>query len=286
MSVHATAVSLVVCTRDRATALDGCLDALGALRCARPWDLVLVDNGSRDDTRARLDAFARRGDVRVRVVGEPRAGLGRARNAGVLASCGEVVAFTDDDCYPAADYLDAVLAVFDDPQVGYMGGRIVLHDPLDDPITTRDVDEPERLPPYSVIPTGLIQGANMAARREVLLRVRMFDPALGPGTPFCNDDVDFVARASLAGYGGGYFPGPSVRHHHGRRSPDAVRRLRAVYDRGRGAYLAKRVLDGPARGRFARELYWTLRGAPPARATPARGGAVQYVAHRAGQAFR
>lgn len=256
-------------------------------RCAAPVSgSSCSSTTARATKRALLDTFAAAAPFDVRVVTEPRPGLGRARNAGVLASCGAVVAFTDDDCYPAPDYLDAVLAVFRDPALGFMGGRIVLHDPLDDPITTRDVAESTRLPAGSVVPTGLVQGANMAARRDVLLRVGLFDPALGPGTPFCNDDVDFVARASLAGYAGGYFPGPCVRHHHGRRSPEAVRRLRAIYDRGRGAYYAKRMLDGPARAQFARELYWTLRAAPPARALRELGGALRYAAHRAAGALR
>jgi glycosyltransferase involved in cell wall biosynthesis len=275
------ALSLVVCTRDRAAVLAPCLEALGALRCEARWELVLVDNGSRDETRARLDAFAREAKVPVTVVGEPLRGLGRARNAGVRASQGAVVAFTDDDCYPAPDFLDAVLQVFADPGVGYMGGRIARFDPADDPITTRDVAEPTPLPPYSFVPTGLIQGANMAARREVLFAVGLFDPALGPGTPFCNDDVDFVARAALAGFGGGYFPGPCVYHHHRRRSPDAVRALRSTYDFGRGAYYAKRLLDGPARGRYAKAFYWSMRRPPTAMALRELGGALRYVATRA-----
>ena len=280
------AISLVVCTRDRGPVLDAALSALARLTCRRAWELVLVDNGSRDDTRARLDAFASRATIDVRVVSEPRPGLGRARNAGVLASRGALIAFTDDDCYPAPGYLDAVLAVFDDPAVGYMGGRITLHDPGDDPVTTRDVAEATPLPARSFVPAGLIQGANMAARREVLLAVRLFDPELGAGTPFCNEDVDFAARASAAGYAGGYFPGPCVAHHHRRRSAGAVGRLRADYDRGRGAYYAKQLLDGPVRGTYARALYWSLRGVPTPPSVRELAGALRYAAHRAARVLR
>lgn len=281
MTAPAPALSLVVCTRDRAAHLDPFCAALQALRCAEPWEIVLVDNASRDATRQRLDLFARGSPVPTRVVHEPRPGLGAARNAGVRASAAPLVAFTDDDCYPEPDYLDAVLRVFADPAVDYMGGRIRLHDAADDPITTRDVDEPTPLPPYSFVPAGLIQGANMAVRRDVLLSIGLFDPQLGPGTPFCNDDVDLVARASLAGHGGGYFPEPSVLHHHRRRSAGAVAALRRTYDRGRGAYYGKRVLDGPARLRYVKELWWSLRG--PSRATAFRelGGALRYAVHRA-----
>ena len=276
------ALSLVVCTRDRAHAIGPCLGALAELRSPAPWELVLVDNGSRDHTRALLDRFAAEAaGLRVQVASEPRPGLARARNAGVAASRGDVVAFTDDDCLPAPDYVDAVLRVFEDRRIGYMGGRIALHDPLDDPITTRDVPEPTPLPPYSFVPAGVIQGANMAVRREVLLRVALFDPALGAGTPFPSEDVDLAARAALAGDAGGYFPGPCVRHAHGRRTAAAVARLRAGYSRGRGAYYAKRLIDGPARGRYARELYWTLRRVPERHAVQELRGALHYAACRA-----
>lgn len=274
------ALSLVVCSRDRAHALGPCLAALSALHASVRWELVVVDDASADDTPQMLARFAASAPIDVRLVREPRPGLGRARNAGVAAARGAVVAFTDDDCYPATDYVDAVLRVFDDPAVGYMGGRIARFDPLDDPITTRDVLEPTPLPPYSFVPTGLIQGANMAARRAVLDHVRLFDPALGPGTPFCNDDVDFAARAALAGYAGGYFPGPCVYHAHGRRSPGAVARLRATYDHGRGAYYAKRLIDGPARVRYAKELYWALRRVPDRHAVEELRGALRYAAYR------
>lgn len=126
--------------------------------------------------------------------------------------------------------------MFADSAVGYGGGRIVLHDPDDHPITVRPDTVAVPVPPCSYVPAGLIQGANMAVRRSVIEAIGGFDPSMGPGAPFNCEDVDMAARASAHGVAGGYFPGPMVRHHHGRRAGPAVAELERSYAHGCGAY--------------------------------------------------
>ena len=172
-------LSLIVCTRNRSGRLDAFFEAVGRMRAHGAWELVIVDNGSSDDTGARLQALARSLEAAVTIVHEPRTGLGRARNAGVAAARGTLLAFTDDDCYPATDYVDRVVDAFADPDRGFIGGRILLYDAEDHPITIRVDSVPIPIPPRSVVPTGLVQGANMAFRREVLARIGGFDDALG-----------------------------------------------------------------------------------------------------------
>ena len=247
-------LSLIVCTRDRSGRLDAFFEALGRMRARAAWELVIVDNGSTDDTPVRLAVLAGSLGAPVTIVREPRPGLGRARNAGVTAARGALLAFTDDDCYPAVDYIDSVANAFADRERGFIGGRILLYDAQDHPITIRVDSTPIPIPPCSVVPTGLVQGANMAFRREVLERIGGFDDALGPGTPFCNDDVDAVARASAAGFAGSFVPEPVVHHHHGRRDPAEISALWRSYDHGRGAYYAKCMFELPIRWRVAR--YW------------------------------
>jgi GT2 family glycosyltransferase len=251
-------LSLIVCTRNRSEKLEAFFDAIGRMRARASWELVMVDNGSTDGTPSRLSALARRLDARITIVSEPRQGLGRARNAGVRGARGALLAFTDDDCYPALDYVDRIVDAFADSTRDYIGGRILLHDAEDHPMTIRVDSAPIRIPARSVVPTGLVQGANMAFRREVLDRIGGFDAALGPGTPFCNDDVDAVARASAVGFPGSYVPEPVVYHHHGRRDAVDVAALWRTYDRGRGAYYAKCILDLPMRREFARYWYQTV----------------------------
>jgi glycosyltransferase involved in cell wall biosynthesis len=273
-------LSLIVCTRNRAEKLEALFGALGRIRAHAMWELVVVDNGSSDDTPARVRELMGALHVHATFVLEPRRGLGRARNAGVRAARAALLAFTDDDCYPAVDYVDRVVEAFAIPDRSFIGGRILLHDAEDHPITIRVDSAPIPIPPYSVVPTGLVQGANMAFRRETLERIGGFDDALGPGTPFCNDDVDAVARASAAGFPGSYMPEPVVHHHHGRRDPADIAALWRIYDHGRGAYYAKCIFDLQTRWRVAR-FWWQSVGVQKPGATMREiEGALDYAARR------
>jgi GT2 family glycosyltransferase len=250
-----------------------------------PWELVLVDNGSTDATPDMLASFAAGAQVATRVVREPCAGLGNARNAGVGAARAPVVVFTDDDCYPAPDFLDAWRAVFADGAVGYGGGRILLHDPADFPITVSWLDQPVWLPANTYISPGVVQGANMAFRREVLERIGGFDPALGPGGTFNFEDIDVAARASAAGFAGGFFTAPTVYHHHRRRGGPEVDALRRSYAHGRGAYHASLLLRPGSRrralGAWRGSLTASLRARRLGELARELGGALHYAAFRA-----
>jgi glycosyltransferase involved in cell wall biosynthesis len=255
------AISLVICTKNRAGHLQGCLEALAATEYdPRRWELIVVNNGSTDHTNAVLQRFADRVPFRATVVEEPRPGQSRARNAGVKVSRSPLVAFTDDDCYIARDFLTRVVEGFRNPRYGYIGGRVLLHDPSDAPETIKEDDQAEEIAPHTIVPPGFIHGANMSFRREVWESVGGFDPLFGPGARFVADDVDFLARASQAGFAGAYLPGPVVRHHHGRKPGPEIAKLRTGYARGRGAYYTKGCLMSPElRGMFARHWYWNLR---------------------------
>ena len=263
MHVKATydrAISLVICTRNRANALRGCLDALSALQYdPGAWELVIVNNASTDRTDEVLQAFARQVPFRVTIVHEPKPGLSCARNAGVRGSRGPIIAFTDDDCYVAPDFLTRIVDVFRESQYGYIGGRVLLHDPSDARETIKEDTQAADIAPYSCVQPGFIHGANMAFRREVWDAVGGFDPLLGSGTRFIADDVDFLGRVSAAGWPGAYRPEPVVRHHHGRKPGPDVAKLRSAYARGRGAYYIKGCLDRRMRPQFARHWYWNLR---------------------------
>jgi hypothetical protein len=252
-------LALVVCTRDRAERLPACLAAIAAMRPALAWELVLVDNGSRDETPRLLDELAAGAPFPVTVVREERPGLARARNAGVAASRAPLLAFIDDDCYPAPDLLDRWAEVFADARIGFAAGRILLHDPDDFPVTVRTDDEPQPIPMGELVTPGALQGANMAFRRQVLDAIGGFDPALGPGTPFNCEDADAAARAA-ARFAGGYFPGPTVRHHHRRRARADIAAVERSYALGRGAYYAGVLLRGDIpRTRALREVTRLLR---------------------------
>jgi len=252
-------ISLVICTRNRCHRLPEMFSALERLTCAAAWEIVIVNNASTDDTRSVLDRYAWPAHMVVRVVDGNRVGLAAARNVGWRSARGKLIAFTDDDCYPREDFLDSVLQSFARPEVSFVGGRILLFDPTDFPVTIQTRTTPAWIAPHTFVPAGLIQGANMAVRSVGLQEVGGFDEFLGAGTPFPSEDVEILARLSAHGHGGCYDPGPVVLHHHGRKAGDDIRRLSIAYDRGRGAYYLKCFFIAEFRRSVCHEFYQSLR---------------------------
>lgn len=248
-------ISLIVCTRNRAARLEEWFDRLSRLEApAELWELILVDNASTDATPDILQQFVRRASVRARYVYAPLPGLGRARNAGVAAASGEILAFTDDDCYPQPDYLKALVHVFATYRPGFAGGRVLQHNPLHARVTLRENPNPLSLPPYTCFEPGVMHGCNMAVRREVFQSIGGFHPHLGPGAAcLAADDTEFLARALWAGWSGRYDPALVVAHDHGRMKADAVR-LRHSYHVAAGAYFMSFLLHPRARRAYL--AYW------------------------------
>jgi glycosyltransferase involved in cell wall biosynthesis len=251
-------VSLIIATRDRCQQLARCLKSLARLEFERPWEVILVDNGSIDATAELAQQFAATAPVPVRYVYEREPGLGNAHNAGVRIARGEILAFTDDDCYPESDFLSRVWCAFSDPSIGYIAGRITLHDPSDHPMTTIDSTTPHTFRPRSLVSAGSFGGANMVFRRKVLIDIGGFDPWFGPGALFNAEDVDAAARASAIGWKGEYRPEVVVRHHHGRKASD-IPQLVKSYGIGTGAYQMKLLLEGHQFLAFARSIYQARR---------------------------
>jgi glycosyltransferase involved in cell wall biosynthesis len=254
-------ISLVICTRNRAVSLQRCFDYVRQLQSPGAWELVVVDNGSTDETPRLIKEFAASVSFPVLAVTEPRPGLGHARNAGIAQASGDIVAFTDDDCYVDAAFLVEMVSVFKQEEIGFMGGRVLLYDQTDAPDTIRTETREYQIAPYSIIRAGWLLGANMAFRRSVLAQIGVFDPAFGAGGRFRScEEAELQTRASLNGATGLYHPGPLVWHHHGRKSTAARNKLVRNYDYGRGAYYAKLLLERETRIRFLRSWYWWAAG--------------------------
>ncbi|MGH9308087.1 MAG: glycosyltransferase, partial [Vicinamibacterales bacterium] len=176
---------------------------------------------------------------------------------------GQILAFTDDDCYPRPDYLLALADVFAAHDVGVVGGRVVRHDPTDANVSIRDVDTPTSIEPGTFVRPGMVHGANLGVRREVLAAIGGFDPLLGPGAPcVAAEDIELVARAVWAGWRARYDPAPVVSHHHGRKPGEEADRVRRGYDYGRGAYYTKFLLNRRARRVYLRSWYEITRRSP------------------------
>lgn len=238
--------SLVICSRDRCDVLARCLSALETVSLPPEWEVVIVNNGSRDHTIDVIEEFQARVSFRVISVNEPLPGLSRARNRGMTASSGRIIAFTDDDCYVTPEYAAHLLAAFDEPRLGYLTGKVQQYDPRFACTAINERSEPYELRPYGYVRTGRVLGANMAFRREVLEAIGGFDLEFGSGARFPAEDCDAAARASAAGWAGRYVPEVVVQHDH-RRDLAEARTVHYSYDLGRGAYHMKLISQSGTR---------------------------------------
>lgn len=226
-------ISVVIATRDRARLLAGTLEALARQDSPGcPFEILVVDNASIDDTPAVVAAAAARGPAPVVYLRETGAGKSRALNSAVTRARGDLLVLTDDDVLPAPGWLAAYARAFAETNADYAAGRI---QPL------WEAPPPRWMSPalYGVlaIPDGGARrlrlarganehimpiGANMAIRRHVLDRVGGWNPDLGKlqGTLRTGEDHEFALKMLDAGLRGVYEPEACVRH---RVPPDRLR---------------------------------------------------------------
>jgi len=284
-------VSVVIATCANSETAVSCVEAIQSA-ASGPYEVIVVENRpARSTVKHALDERFD-GDERVRYVEERRPGLACARNAGLRAARGELVAFTDDDVTVDPAWLPAIRASFEaDPEVDCMTG-LILPLELETPaqlllerfagyakgflprVYALDNPPPDQpLFPYTAGYFG--SGANMAFRTEALRRLGGFDPVLGTGTRARGcEDLDVCIRVLNAGSRLAYEPRAVVWHRH----PDThahLRRRAFDYGTALGAMLTKHLLIGPDRRSMISRIpqaarYYT---APGSRKNATRGDA-------------
>lgn len=277
-------ISLVICSRNRAERLSAMLGMLNFDDITRNGvELNLIDSASTDSTHDAMHEFKRKYAFHVNVGQADRPGLGLARNVGIQLSSGDVIVFTDDDCYIHHEYFTSLSSLWDGKAFQYGGGQILLFDESADPrVASLTIERREDIPPSTILPPGFVQGANMFFVREVFQRAGLFNENMGMGTPFVCEDIEMATRASLHGFRGVLLPELKVLHDHGRKrgTLEADRTVEG-YDFGRGAYYASLIATGHRRAweLWARETQARVCTAAPAIAKLARemDGARHYL---------
>lgn len=198
-------VSVVVASYNGARTLANCLGSLQALRYPN-HEVILVDDGSTDATP---EIGAQFPGVRL-IRHERNLGLSAARNTGIAAATGEIVAFTDDDCRVDEDWLFyLVRALLESEAVGVGGPNLL--PPDDSPLGAAVMASPGG--PAAVLLTDRLAehlpGCNMAFYKWALETVGGFDPAFRRA----GDDVDVCWRLLQAGYRLTYAPSACVWHY-------------------------------------------------------------------------
>jgi glycosyltransferase involved in cell wall biosynthesis len=216
------AVSVVIPVRDGERYIGDALDSVRAQQY-EPTETIVVDDGSSD----RSAAIARRHGAQV-IPGE-RHGVAHARNLGVAAAHGDLIAFLDADDLWTPGSLSLRIAYLDErPALGFVFGRVrEFVDPARPPRLRRGVVTDQ---PVATISTFVV-------RRAVFASVGVFDESLAIG-----EDIDWIARAQDAGIRGGYVEDVCV-----------LRRLHSASTTALDPDLTRRALTGMARASLNRK---------------------------------
>ncbi|MHB1534688.1 MAG: glycosyltransferase family 2 protein [Acidimicrobiales bacterium] len=209
-------VSVVIPTYDRAERLHRLLTALAAQRGSGPFEVVVADDCSPDDTVPRTRALAAEVPYQLVVLASPvNAGPAAARNRGWKAASGEGIVFTDDDCVPDPGWLASMVDGLQDADI--VVGR-----------TRPPKEQLGRIGPFSsyldIGHDGSFSTCNVAYRRGVLESLGGFDE-IRFRVPN-GEDTDLGLRARRAGFSEAYREDALVWHDV--RSSDFAGHLRRV----------------------------------------------------------
>jgi glycosyltransferase involved in cell wall biosynthesis len=227
-----TSVTVLICTYNRALLLHQTLLAMQEMTppdgCA--VDIVVVDNNSSDDTARVVAQAAANARYPIGLLHERRQGKSFALNTGLAEASGDVIALTDDDVLPAADWLTRIVDGFRTQDVTFVFGKVLprwsctpppelLTCPAQDiwgPLAIVDYgDEPAR---YEAGNTGqrLPIGANLSFLKSALVAIGGWRTDLGKvnNTLISGEDHEIFLRLRRHGlYSGYYDPGMCVRHY-------------------------------------------------------------------------
>ena len=197
-------VSVVVASYNGAKTLKACLDSLGRLNYP-DYEVILVDDGSTDTTQNIAANYPK-----IRNIKQANLGLSVARNTGIHAATGEIVAFTDSDCRADEDWLYYLIGDLLNSKFTGIGGHNFL--PPEDSLTAACVMASPGGPAHVMLTDRLaehIPGCNMAFYRWALLEIEGFDPIYRKA----GDDVDVCWRLMQHGYRIGFSSAGFVWHY-------------------------------------------------------------------------
>ena len=196
-------VSVIVCTCNGSLTIRQCLEAIGRLQYAN-YEVIVVDDGSTDATAEIVGGFD------VRLISTENRGLSSARNSGLRAATGAIVAYVDDDAYPDPHWLSYLVHTFTTTDHAGVGGPNLL--PPEDGPVARCVANAPGGPTHVLLTDELaehIPGCNMAFRATLLRDVGGFDRQFR----IAGDDVDVCWRLQQQGHTLGFHPAAVVWHH-------------------------------------------------------------------------
>src|SRR6516225_2457062 len=203
LAVEWPKISVIVCTYNGARTLPQCLDELTALDYPN-YEVIVVNDGSTDESAGIARYYP------VRLINQENKGLSAARNTGLAASEGEIVAYIDDDAFPHRYWLRYLAAAFGRAAHAGIGGPNL--PPAGDGFVAECVAAAPGNPLHVLLSDEVaehIPGCNIAYRKEALVAIGGFDPRFRAA----GDDVDICWRLQDHGWTIGFCPTAVVWHH-------------------------------------------------------------------------
>ncbi len=196
-------ISVVICTLNGSRTIRECLERMAQVDYPN-FEVIVVDDGSTDGTAE----IAREYDVRL--IRTANQGLSSARNTGLAAAAGDIVAYLDDDAYPDPQWLSYLAAAFETTDHAGVGGPNI--PPSSDGLLADCIANAPGGPTHVLLSDQVaehIPGCNMAFRKDRLEAIGGFDPQFR----VAGDDVDVCWQLQERGWTLGFHPAAMVWHH-------------------------------------------------------------------------
>ena len=214
-------LTVLLATKNRAPILRDVLESYCRLQApAAGWKLVVADNGSTDQTLQLLDSFARR--LPMQSVSEAKPGKNFALNSALKFLEGDLAVFTDDDAFPAADWLLRLRQAADThAEYSMFGGTVLPRWEIPPPPWVQWIKDPG--PVYTLsdpslkegsVEPFLVFGPNMAIRSRIFESGVRFDTSIGPsGTSYpMGSETEILMRLGRQGEKAWHVHGAVVEH--------------------------------------------------------------------------
>ena len=204
--IETNPVSIIIPTFNGDSRIGNCLDALLKQVPGRNVEILVINDGSTDDTAHVVKRYSG-----VRLITQGNAGPAAARNRGALEARGTIIMFTDDDCVPMPDWLDAMLDPFKDPEVVGVKGVYRTHQRR---LVARfvQIEYEDRYRFMKGLPSiDFIDTYCAAFRRDRFLEMAGYDTSFPVA---CAEDIELSYRMSACGWKMMFAPTAIVYHTH------------------------------------------------------------------------
>ncbi len=206
--IEVNSVSIIIPTFNGASRIGNCLDALRKQTAGRNVEILVVNDGSTDNT---VEVVERYSHSEIRLITQANAGPAAARNRGALEARGAIILFTDDDCVPMPGWLDAMLEPFRDPEVVGVKG---IYRTRQRQVAARfvQIEYEDRYRLMASLPSiDFIDTYSAAFRRDRFLEMSGYDTSFPVA---CAEDIELSYRMSARGWKMKFAPTAIVYHTH------------------------------------------------------------------------